>query len=121
MNKSEQIWGAYMQSMQQQTEDWKALLADDITFTGPAAKAVGKAEYIKTTESFCQMVRGGGLKRHVANETVVATEIEVKMATPSGKEIVLDMSEFYEIRNGKIQSVRVYYDAQEFRKEFGLG
>ena len=31
MNKAEQIWGAYAQSMQQQNDNWKNLLADDVT------------------------------------------------------------------------------------------
>lgn len=120
MNKAEQIWGAYMQSMQQQNDNWKNLLADNVTFTGPAAKAVGKEEYIKTTEGFFQMVLGAEMKRYVANENLVATEVEIKVATPSGNEIILDMTEFYEISNDKIQSVKVHYDAQEFREEFGL-
>ena len=120
MNKAEQIWGAYMQSMQQQNDNWKNLLAENVTFTGPAAKAIGKDEYIKTTEGFFQMVRGAEMKRYVANENLVATEVEIKVATPGGNEIILDMTEFYEIKNDKIQSVKVHYDAQEFRKEFGI-
>ena len=56
----------------------------------------------------------------MANETIVATEIEIKVATPTGKVITLDMAEFYEIRDNKIHSVKVHYDAQEFRKEFGI-
>ena len=120
MQKAEQIWGAYAQSMQEQNENWKNLLADEVTFTGPAAKAIGKAEHIKTTEDFFGMVRGAEMKRYVANDNLVATEVEIKVATPSGKVIVLDMTEFYEIKDDKIQSVKVHYDAQEFRKEFGI-
>ena len=120
MQKAEQIWGAYSQSMQQQNENWKSLLADDVTFTGPAAKAIGKSEYIKITEDFFGMVHGAELKRYVANENLVATEVEIKVAAPTGKIITLDMTEFYEINDGKIKSVKVHYDAQEFRKEFGM-
>ncbi len=120
MKKAEQIWGAYAQSMQEQNDNWKNLLADDVTFTGPAAKAVGKAEYIKTTEDFFGMVRGAEMKRYVANDNLVATEVEIKVATPNGNVITLDMTEFYEIKDDKIQSVKVHYDAQEFRKEFGM-
>lgn len=120
MNKAEQIWGAYAQSMQNQNENWKNLLAEDVNFIGPAAKAIGKEEYIKTTEEFFGMVRGAEMKRYVANENLVATEIEIKVATPKGNVITLDMTEFYEIKDDKIQSVKVHYDAQEFRKEFGI-
>jgi len=120
MQKAEKIWGAYAQSMQAQNENWKKLLAEDVTFTGPAAKATGKDEYIKITEDFFGMVRGAEMKRYVANENLVATEVEIKVATPNGNVIVLDMAEFYEIENDKIKSVKVHYDAQEFRKEFGI-
>jgi len=75
---------------------------------------------MQTTENFFQMVRGAEMKRFVANENLVATEVEIKVATPSGNVIILDMTEFYEIKDGKIQSVKVHYDAQEFRKEFGI-
>ena len=120
MQKAEQVWGAYQQAMQQQNDNWKNLLSNDVTFTGPAAKAIGKEEYIKTTEDFFQMVRGAELKRHVANDHLVATEVEIKVATPKGNIITLDMTEFYEIKDDKIQSVKVHYDAQEFRNEFGM-
>ena len=66
------------------------------------------------------MVRGAEMKRYVANETLVATEVEIKVATPTGNIITLDMTEFYEIKKGKINSVKVHYDAQEFRREFGI-
>jgi hypothetical protein len=120
MTKAEQIWGAYAQSLQAQNDNWKTLLANDVTFTGPAAKAIGKAQYIKTTEDFFGMVRGAEIKRYVANENLVATEVEMKVATPKGNVIILDMTEFYEIKDDKIQSVKVHYDAQQFRKEFGI-
>ena len=71
----------------------------------------GKEDYIKTTEDFFQMVRGFELKRYVANRNLLATEVEIKVAAPSG---------FYEIKDDKIQSVKVHYDAEEFRKEFGI-
>jgi ketosteroid isomerase-like protein len=120
MKTAEEIWGAYMQSNQAQNDDWKNLLAEDVSFSGPAAQVKGKDDYIKTTEDFFQMVRGFELKRYVANENLLATEVEIKVATPSGKEITLDMTEFYETKDGKIQSVKVHYDAEEFRKEFGM-
>ena len=47
----------------------------------------------------------------------VITQMEMDVAMPSGKTIKLDMSEWYEVKNGKIESVKIYYDAEEFRKE----
>lgn len=40
-----------------------------------------------------------------------------KVAMPSGKVITLQVSEWYEVRDNVIQSLRVYFDTDEFRKE----
>ena len=109
-----------MQSTSEQNDNWKGLLAEDITFTGPVTQVKGKDAFIKTTEDFFQMVRNFEMKRYVANENLLVTEVELTVATPSGKEIILDMAEFYETGNDKILSVKVHYDATEFRKEFGM-
>jgi len=120
MKKAEQIWSAYMQSTSEQNENWKGYLAEDISFTGPMIQVQGKDAYIKTTEDFFKMVRNFELKRYVANENLLVTEVKLTVATPSGKEIILDMAEFYETSNDRIQSVKVLYDPTEFRKEFGM-
>ena len=120
MKNAEQIWGAYMESNQQKNEAWKDLLAENISFTGPTMQVQGKAGYIQTTENFFKMVRGFELKRYVAREDLLTTEVEVKVEAPSGKIISLEMAEFYSVRDGKIDSVKVFYDATEFRKEFGM-
>lgn len=72
-------------------------------------------------EDFFQMVRNFELIRYVSNENLLVTEVELTVATPSGKEIILEMAEFYEIKDEKIHSVKVHYDATEFRNEFGMG
>jgi predicted ester cyclase len=120
MKTAEQIWSAYMQSTSEQNEIWKDLIDEDITFTGPVRQVKGKEAYIKTTEDFFRMVRNFELKRYVANDNLLVTEVELTVAAPSGKEIILDMAEFYETGNDQIRSVKVHYDATEFRKEFGM-
>ena len=120
MKTAEQIWSAYLQSTSEQNDNWKGLLAEDITFTGPVIQVQGKDAFIKTTRDFFQMVRNFEMKRFLANENLVVTEVELTVATPSGKEIILDMAEFYAISDERIQSVKVHYDATEFRKEFGM-
>ena len=56
----------------------------------------------------------------IEKDNWVITQVEMQVATSSGKIITLDMNEWYEMKNGKIQSIKVYYDADEFRKEMGM-
>ncbi|PLX32996.1 MAG: hypothetical protein C0600_01215 [Ignavibacteria bacterium] len=118
MSKSPmQVVQAFGEGMMSGTDSWKDVLADEITFTGPAAQADGLAAFIELNENFMQMVRGNRMKKALEAGDFVVTQVEIDVAMPSGNTITLDMNEWYEIKAGKIQSIRVYYDAEEFRKE----
>ena len=93
-------------------------LADDITFTGPAAQVSGIEAFIKLNEGFMSMVRGARMKKAVEVENLVITQVEIDVAMPSGKTITLDMNEWYETEEGRIKSIKVYYDAEEFGRLF---
>lgn len=99
------------------TDSWKEFIADGITFTGPAAQASGIQAFIELNEGFMSMVRGNRMIKAVEVDNYVITQVEIDVAMPSGKTITLDMSEWYETKDGKIQSIKVYYDAEEFKKE----
>lgn len=99
------------------TDSWKQFIADDISFTGPAAQVSGAESFIALNEGFMSMVMGNRIKMAVEVNDYVITQVEIDVAMPSGKTITLDMSEWYETRDGKIQSIKVFYDAEEFRKE----
>ena len=49
----------------------------------------------------------------------VSLEGKYFVKTPTGNTINFDASEVYEVNNGKIKNIRIYYDAEEFRNEFG--
>ncbi|WP_175402817.1 nuclear transport factor 2 family protein [Mangrovivirga cuniculi] len=99
------------------TDSWKEFIADTITFDGPAAQVKGIEEFIGLNEGFMSMVRGNRMKKAVEIDNYVITQVEIDVEMPTGKTITLDMSEWYETENGKIMSIKVYYDAEEFRKE----
>jgi ketosteroid isomerase-like protein len=112
-----EIFQAFGQGMMSGTDSWKEVIDDNITFTGPAAQVSGFEAFVELNEGFMAMVRGNRMKKAVEVENFVITQVEIDVAMPSGKTITLDMNEWYEIRDGKIQSIKVYYDAEEFRKE----
>lgn len=112
-----EVLQAFGQGMMSGTGSWKEVIADDITFTGPAAQTRGIEEFIQLNEGFLGMVRGNRMKQVAESGNYAITQVEIDVAMPSGKTITLDMSEWYEVKDGKIQSIKVYYDAEEFRSE----
>lgn len=113
------VHGAYGQGMMSGTDSWKEVLAEDVTFTGPAAQAEGKEAFIKVTEEFIKMIRDARMKTALEAGDYVITQVEIDVEMPTGNTITLDMCEWYEIHDEKIQSVKVYYDAEEYKKNLG--
>jgi hypothetical protein len=102
------------------TDSWKEFIAETITFDGPAAQVSGIEPFIQLNEGFMSMVRGTRMIKAVEVDSLVITQVEIDVEMPTGKTITLDMSEWYETKDGKIQSIKVYYDAEEFRKESAM-
>ncbi len=111
-----EVFRAFGEGMMSGTDDWKAVLSDDIQFTGPVDQVKGLAAFSKLNEGFMPMIRGNQMKQVQEAGNYVITQIVMEVAMPSGTTIELDMCEWYEIKNGKIHSIKVYYDAEEFRK-----
>ena len=112
-----EVFQAFGQGMMSGTDSWKEVISQDIVFTGPVDQVNGLEAFGKLNESFMPMIRGNEMKQAMETGNFVITQLEMDVAMPSGKTIKLEMSEWYEIEDGKIKSIKVYYDAEEFRKE----
>ncbi|MBL4625940.1 MAG: nuclear transport factor 2 family protein [Flavobacteriales bacterium] len=112
-----EVFQAFGQGLMSGTDSWKEVVAENVSFTGPVDQIEGIEAFAKLNESFAPMMRGMEMNQAIEAGDFVMTQVELDVAMPSGNTIKLDMSEWYEIKEGKIQSVKVYYDAEEFRKE----
>lgn len=112
-----EVFQAFGQEMESGTDSWKDYIAEDIKFVGPVDQVNGKEAFIKLNESFMPTIRGNNLKQIVENGNWVIVQMEMQVAMKSGKTILLDMCEWYKIKEGVIQSIKIYYDAHEFRTE----
>jgi len=104
--------------MHEGSNHWQELIADDIEFNGPVQQTKGKDDFIKLNQDFLQFVIGMNIHRHTASDDTVATEVTIKIKSPEENKLSLDLAEFYDIVDGKIQSVKIYYDPREFIKKF---
>ena len=106
------------QSMAGGTDKWQGLLADDITFRGPVVTNVGKEDYIQGNKDFFPLVKGYTPVSEFGQGDKAAFEGVLTLSTPTGGTIDLKTVEIYEVKDGKIQNHKAYFDAEEFRKEF---
>lgn len=118
--KASQVLQEFQESMGAQTSKWMELMAEDIVFQGPVDRVEGKEANIKLNMEFGKLIRGVQPISMTENENSVSTQMVFKLETPSGNIIDLEIAEFYTIEDGKIKSIRIYYDPTEYKKEFGL-
>lgn len=97
---------------------WTTLFAEDISFKGPVDQISGKAAFIELNNNFMPLVEKYEPKTMFATEDKVVLEGIYSVNSPSGKIIDLETAEIFEVNNGLIQNIRIYYDAEEFRKAF---
>lgn len=108
----------FQKSLENGTDDWQSLLADDVVFKGPVDTVKGKGPNIELNKGFRPMIKGYKSSKAFGQGDLVALEGTFTVSTPKGNTIQLAMAEIYEVKNGKIQNINVYYDAEEFRREF---
>ncbi|WP_117884156.1 nuclear transport factor 2 family protein [Aureibaculum luteum] len=112
-----EVYQAFGQGLISGTDSWKEAVAKNVMFKGPVDEVKGLEAFAKLNESFMPMIIGNEMKQVLEAGNFVITQVIMDIAMPSGKTVQLDMSEWYEIKDGKIQSIKIYYDAEEFRKE----
>lgn len=108
----------FQQSLATGTDDWQNLFSDDVVFSGPVDTVKGKTANIELNKGFMPLVQGYEPKNLISEGDLVVMEGTYTIKAPSGKMIKLLTAEVYEILDAKIQNIRIYYDAEEFRKEF---
>jgi limonene-1,2-epoxide hydrolase len=115
-----QIVESFQQSLGAGTNDWEQLFAEDIVFKGPVDTVKGKTANIELNKNFMPLVKEYKPLNMFEGENFVSLEGIYVVETPSEKTINLNTSEVYEVINNQIKNIRIYYDAEEFRKEFAV-
>lgn len=78
----------------------------------------GKERFIQLNRGFFPLVQEYKPVNAFEGTNSVCLEGIFKVKTPKGNVIDLETVEVYSIKEEKIENVRVYYDAEQFRKEF---
>lgn len=98
------------------SDDWKNLIAEDVSLTGPLAQVQGKDAFIEINQPFFGSIQQSELLRIVTVNNLVITQITTGVETPACKVVRLEVSEWYEIVDHKIKSLRVYFDTASLLK-----
>jgi ketosteroid isomerase-like protein len=103
----------------QQRKGWKSFLAEDMTFTSfvnPIKHVSGKVPYIESTRRFFSMIASADVRDMIIEGEKACVLTRYELQPPNGGSFASDVAEVFTVRNGKIASLAIYFDATPFPK-----
>lgn len=116
-NTSLETYHAFAKAMLSGTDSWKEFIAEDVLLIGPIGRFEGMDAFVEINIPFFASIIGHELHHVVQQGSLVVTQISVDVKLPTSAEITLEVSEWYEIVDGKIQSLRTYFNPEEYKAE----
>jgi ketosteroid isomerase-like protein len=85
----------------------RALLDDDVTFVGPLGATDGIDAYMDGIQNVAKVVTAADEKRVIVDGDDVCIIYDLVTTTPAGS---VPTAAWYSVPDGKIRSIRVYFD-----------
>lgn len=100
--------------------DLRALFADDLVFTGPMMRVEGGDQYAGLLQQFLPLHESLTLVRQFAEGDEVCSIVDLRVKSPAGNTMKMDLAEWIVVTNGKIASHTIFYDPREFAAAFPM-
>ncbi len=93
--------------------EWGHLLSDSFLLTGTIAKeSRGRDAYVNN--QFFKLVRGLTVKEMAIEGEKAFALVNYSLVSPKGRSFSSDVGEFWKVKNGKLDSVAIYFDTAAF-------
>jgi ketosteroid isomerase-like protein len=97
--------------------NWDSVIADDFRYTGGDIKQeplIGKQAYVEVIKRFSQVFTAMRVKEMIIQGDNACVIGNYDFRFPGGKEITGNVAELWTARNGKLQSLTIYFDTLTF-------
>jgi ketosteroid isomerase-like protein len=95
--------------------DWHSMLSEDILLTGTIAKeSKGKEPFVNN--NFFKMVKGLKVLGTIVENEKACALVSYDLMSPKGKSFSSDVAEIWKVKNGKLDSLAIYFDTAAFQK-----
>src|SRR5262245_22491269 len=99
--------------------DWPAFFAEDTvftSFTSPIKQITGKAAFLEATKRFYSMIASVDVKGVLVDGQRACAQTHYQLRPPAGSTFTSDVAEVFQVRDGKIASLDIYFDTAPFPK-----
>lgn len=98
--------------------NWESVIADDFEYVGGdmnnTQPVIGKQAYIEIIKRFSQRFESMRVKQMIIEGDVASVIGNYDFQFPNGRKINGDVAEFWTVKNGKLQSLTLYFDTLTF-------
>jgi ketosteroid isomerase-like protein len=108
---------SYYKALERKT-GWDSLLADNVVFTSftiPNKQIAGKHAYLDATKRFYGTIQSFELRGMIVEGSKACALTRYQLKGPAGS-FQSDVAEIYTVRDGKIDSLGIYFDSAPFPK-----
>ena len=98
---------------------WDAFLSDEMvftSFTSPIKHVTGKVAYLETTKRFFSMIKALEVKAILVDGDRACALTRYMLQGPDGTAFESQVAELFEVRDGRIRSLDIYFDSAPFPK-----
>ena len=98
---------------------WDAFLSDEMvftSFTSPIKQVTGRVAYLEATKRFFSMIKAFEVKAILVDGERACALTRYELQVPGGPAFERQVAELFEVRDGKIKSLDIYFDSAPFPK-----
>lgn len=98
---------------------WDAFLSDEMvftSFTSPIKQVTGRGAYLEATKRFFSMIKALEVKSILVDSEKACALTRYELQVPGGPAFESQVAELFEVRDGKIKSLDIYFDSAPFPK-----
>ena len=101
-----------------QKDGWDSVLSDDFKFFGgdmtKTIPITGKAAYIEVIKRFSQLFTSMRVKEMIIEEDGACVIGNYDYVFPNGKSVNGNVAEIWKVKNGKLDSLAIFFDTLTF-------
>jgi ketosteroid isomerase-like protein len=95
--------------------DWHSMLAEDILLTGTIAKE-SRGKELFVNNNFFKLIRGLRVKEIIVEDENACAIVNYDLMSPKGNNFQSDVAEIWKVKDGKLESLAIYFDTAAFQK-----
>lgn len=117
--KTKELLETYYKGLNEKN-GWDAVIADDFKFIGgdmtKQEPVVGKQAYIEILNRFGMLFKTMRAKEMIIDGNKAFVRANYDYVFPNGKAINADVAELWEVKNGKLDALTIFFDTEGFSK-----